>query len=96
MIQGSTGDRAALEDLLKELREALGETPAEQAEAAQTVEVLAQQSVDQLKQEQPNKTLLQMTLSNLQTAAKGLVDYAPKVVDIAGKVVALIGKIAAL
>jgi hypothetical protein len=70
--------------------------PDEQAEAAQAVEALAEQSVGQLQQKQPNKPLLKATLDGLKMAAQGVIEYAPKAVDLVAKVVGLIGKIAAL
>jgi len=94
--QGSADERAELAQLLEELRAALGDMPDEQAEAAQAVEVLAEQSVGQLQQKQPNKPLLKATLDGLKTAAQGVIEYAPKAVDLVAKVVGIIGKIAAL
>jgi len=94
--QGGPDDRAELERLLAELLAILKETPAEHAETAEAVASYARDSVEQIKKEQPNKTMLGRALDNLQGVARGLIEHAPKVLEVIAKLVPLIRKIGGL
>jgi hypothetical protein len=89
----SDADKKQLQDLLKQLNDALKQVPAEKAEQAEAVATQASQLVETAAKDKPNKTMLQVVGNGLRQTADFLKDAIPSAVTIAGQIVSLIGKI---
>ena len=85
-----------LQSLIAQLNDVLQQAAPDKAEQAEAVAMSAESLVEQAKQEQPNKTMLQLAGSALKQAAQTLVDVAPAVLPIASQIVDLVGKVRGL
>jgi len=82
--------RQELQDLIKQLSQALEKIPEKQRDEAEALAASAQTLVENAKVEKPNKTLLQISGEGLKKAAENLAEVAPTVVAIASQVVAAV------
>ena len=87
MPAGDTADRAELTNLIQQLSDILQKLPAEQQEYAQALAETTQALVNAAKQQNPNKTTVQITGDGLMQAAKNLASVAPLVLPLAGQIV---------
>lgn len=89
-------DKQELQDLVKQLEQALISVPAARDEDAEAVSKTTEVLVNLAAAEKPNKTMLQITGEGLKQAAKNLAAITPDVMTIATGIVMTIGKIAGL
>ncbi len=87
--------KAELEKLVKELNDALQQVPADKAEDAEAVAQSAQLLVEKATEEEPNKTMIQITGEGLKKAAQNLADVMPTVLTIATQIVAAVSRLVA-
>jgi hypothetical protein len=93
-IETQDGDSLAeLQKLIDQLNETLQQVPQEKQEEAAAVAKTTEALVDQVKEEKPNKTMIQITGEGLKKAAQNLADVLPTVVPIAAQIVAVVGKL---
>ena len=93
--QVDASTKAELEGLIKELNDALQQTPEDKAEEAEAVAQVAQDLVEKAAEEQPNKTMVQITGEGLKQAAQNLADVTPSVLSIATRIVATVSQLVA-
>lgn len=84
--------KAELEQLIQELNDVLQEIPEEKSEAAEAVAQSAEMLVKKAAEEEPNKTMIQITGEGLKQAAQNLADVTPAVLTIATQIVATVSK----
>ncbi|MGD2155801.1 MAG: hypothetical protein PVG14_04655 [Anaerolineales bacterium] len=84
-----------LQKLIDQLNQILQQVPQEKQEEATAVAKTTEALVEQVKEEQPNKTMIQITGEGLKKAAQNLADVLPTVVPIAAQIVAVVGKLSA-
>ena len=77
-----------LNDLIKQLENALGTIPEHRQQDAEAVATLTHSLVEQASVDKPNNSLLKITSEGLKQAAKTLEDIMPSVVKIAGQIIA--------
>lgn len=87
--------KAELEKLVRELNEALQHVPADKAEDAEAVAQSAELLVETATEEEPNKTMIEITGNELKKAARNLADVMPTVLTIATQIVATVSKLVA-
>lgn len=85
--------RRELENLIKQLSEALQKIPAEKQDEVQAVAETAKILVDSAGAEKPNKTMLKISVEGLKQAAQNLADVMPTVVPIAGQIALTVMKL---
>ncbi len=78
-------EKAKLEDLLKQLTEALQQVPADKAEEVETVTAMTEQTVNAAKS--GNKSMLSISAKGLTEAAKALAGVTPAAVGIVKQIV---------
>lgn len=74
--------RAELERLIIELNTALKQVPDESKEDAETVEMLAQEAMDEASKDEPRRKMLEIKGENLKKAAENLLVVSPIVAQI--------------
>lgn len=94
--QMQTGDeesRRELQQLIGQLsKELTAAVPVEKKEQVEAVAATARALVEQAKEAQPNRTLLQITGEGLKQAAQNVADVLPTVLSIATQIVLAVGK----
>jgi hypothetical protein len=90
---GDALTRAALDALVAQLNQALGQVPAERQTDADAVAELAQDVIDKAVGEKPNRKTLELKAESLKKAAEGLAGVAPSVLAIATQIVSHILKL---
>jgi internalin A len=93
--QADASTKAELEELIKELNDALQQVPDDKAEDAEAVAQSAEMLVEKAAEEKPNKTMVQITGESLKQAAQNLADVTPTVLSIATQIVATVSKLVA-
>ncbi len=84
----NSGDfQNSLDELVKQLREALAQIPQEKADDVEVVGALTEELVQAGTQEKPNRKLLEIKGENLKAAAQNLADIAPTVLLIATQII---------
>jgi len=87
MAQGSSDEKAELEEMIKQLEAELKKLPADLQEDAEIVTEYTQDLVKEAGKEKPRKGKLEITGDSLKKAAENLLEVAPLVGEIAGKIV---------
>ena len=87
MAQGSSDEKAELEELIKQLEAELKKLPADHQEDAEIVAEYTQDLVEEAGKEKPKTRKLEITGEGLKKAAENLLGVAPLVGEIAGKIV---------
>ncbi len=87
MAQGSSDEKAELEELIKQLEAELKKLPADHQEDAEIVAEYTQDLMEEAGKEKPKTRKLEITGEGLKKAAENLLDVAPLVGEIAGKIV---------
>jgi hypothetical protein len=82
-----------LQKLVTSLFEQLKTVPAEKKEQAEAVSAQVADVVDKAKQDNPNKSLLQIAIGGLKSAADMLKDVAPAAVSLATSIGGIIAKL---
>lgn len=82
-VHAGDDTRQQLAELVKQLADALTQLPAEQKDDAEVVQSLAQEAIDEVSKEKPNRRLLEIKGENLKKAAENLLAVAPIAAKIA-------------
>jgi hypothetical protein len=82
-----------LQKLVGDLFEQLKKVPTENKEVADAVAAQTEDVVEKAKQDKPNKTLLQIAVGGLKSAAETLKNVAPSVVSIVTSIAGIIAKL---
>lgn len=86
--QADDAAKAELQDLIRQLEEALKQVPPDKAQEKEAVEQMAKMLVDTANNEQPNKSMMHISAEGLKKAAENLAGIVPDVVKIAGAIIA--------
>lgn len=82
-----------LRKLVAELFEQLKAVPADKRELAEAVAAQTTDVIAKARQDEPNKTLLQIAIEGLKTAAHTLREIAPSVVSLSASIISIIAKL---
>lgn len=85
--QADDAAKAELQDLIRQLEEALKQVPPDKAQEKEAVEQMAKMLVDTANNEQPNKSMMHISAEGLKKAAENLAGIVPDVVKIAGAII---------
>jgi hypothetical protein len=88
-----SAERKQLQDLLKQLQDALPKAPFDKGEEVEDLAGQAKEMVDEAAKTQPNKSRLQRIGEGIKKTAEFLKDTVPSAVTIGSQIVALVGKI---
>jgi len=94
IVTSDQDTRKELENLIKQLSEALQKIPTEKQEEVQAVAETAKVLVDSAKADKPNKTMLKITADGLKQAAENLAEVMPTIVPIASQIALTVMKLA--
>lgn len=86
--QADDAAKAELQQLLRQLEEALKQVPPEKKQEREAVEQMTKMLVDTANSDQPNKSVMQISAEGLKKAAENLAGVVPSVVKIAGAIIA--------
>ena len=87
------GNKEELQTLIDKLGALLEGVGAAKPEEAETVAAQTKALVDMTKQEKPNKTMLQVTMSGLKQAVDTIADIAPAAVTIASRIAEIVAAV---